>query len=81
MLGRTQADQYIGRSSGPFGIPNSLGVFMALLIPPVGAQAFGPGRTRAVRDPLRPGPCCAGRRVRARREPWRVAGACSGVWP
>ncbi len=49
MLGRTQADQYIGRSSGPFGIPNSLGVFMALLIPPVGAQAFGPGRTRAVR--------------------------------
>ena len=49
MLGRTQADQFIGRSSGPFGIPNSLGVFMALLIPPVGAQAFGPGRTRAVR--------------------------------
>jgi tetratricopeptide (TPR) repeat protein len=49
MLGRTQADQYIGRASGPFGIPNSLGVFMALLIPPVGAQAFGPGRTRAVR--------------------------------
>ena len=49
MLGRTQADQFIGRSSGPFGIPNSLGIFMALLIPPVGAQAFGPGRTRAVR--------------------------------
>lgn len=49
MLGRTQAGQFVGRSSGPFGIPNSLGVFMALLIPPVGAQAFGPGRTRAVR--------------------------------
>lgn len=49
MLGRTQADQYAGRSSGPFGIPNSLGVFMALLIPPAGAQVFGPGRTRLMR--------------------------------
>jgi len=49
MLGRTQAAQFIGRSSGPFGIPNSLGVFMALLIPPVGALAFGPGRPAALR--------------------------------
>jgi hypothetical protein len=49
MLGRTQAEQFVGRASGPFGIPNSLGVFMALLIPPAGALAFGPGRTRAMR--------------------------------
>ena len=49
MLGRTQAEQFIGRSSGPFGIPNSLGVFMALLIPPVGALAFGAGRPAALR--------------------------------
>ena len=49
MLGRTQAQQFIGRSTGPFGIPNSLGVFMALLIPPVGALAFGRGRAAAVR--------------------------------
>jgi O-antigen ligase len=40
MLGHTQASQYIGRSSGPFGIPNSLGTLMALLIPPVGALAL-----------------------------------------
>jgi O-antigen ligase len=49
MLGRTQAEQFIGRSSGPFGIPNSLGVLMALLIPPAAWLVFGPGRTMAVR--------------------------------
>jgi hypothetical protein len=35
MLGRKQHAQFIGRATGPFGIPNSMGVFMALLIPPV----------------------------------------------
>ena len=49
MLGRTQAAQFIGRSSGPFGIPNSLGAFMVLLIPPVGVLAFGRGRPAALR--------------------------------
>ncbi len=49
MLGRTQAEQFIGRSSGPFGIPNSLGVMMALLIPPVAWLVFGPGRPLALR--------------------------------
>jgi hypothetical protein len=44
MLGRRQAAQFIGRATGPFGIPNSLGVLMALLLPPVGALAFGAGR-------------------------------------
>ncbi len=51
MLGRKQAEQFIGRSSGPFGIPNSLGVLMALLIPPVGACVLGRGRPAAVRIP------------------------------
>jgi hypothetical protein len=49
MLGRHQHDQFIGRSSGPFGIPNSLGVLMALLIPPVGALAFGRALPAALR--------------------------------
>ena len=44
MLGRTQAGQFVGRSAGPFGIPNSLGVFAALLIPPAAAAAWGPSR-------------------------------------
>ncbi len=33
MLGREQADQFIGRSSGMFGIPNSLAALLELLIP------------------------------------------------
>jgi hypothetical protein len=49
MLGRTQAAQFLGRSSGPFGIPNSLGVLMALLIPPVAWLVFAAGRPRETR--------------------------------
>ena len=33
MLGRKQADQFIGRASGPFGIPNSLGALLILILP------------------------------------------------
>jgi len=32
-MGRHQADQFLGRASGPFGIPNSLGAFMLFVIP------------------------------------------------
>jgi O-antigen ligase len=39
MLGRVQAEQYQGRASGPFGIPNSFAAFLLLLIPAVGAMA------------------------------------------
>ena len=42
-LGRTQADQFIGRASGPFGIPNSLAAFLLLLIPPMLALAWQRG--------------------------------------
>jgi O-antigen ligase/cytochrome c-type biogenesis protein CcmH/NrfG len=43
MLGRRQAPQFFGRSSGPFGIPNSLAALLLLLLPP--ALAVGLGRT------------------------------------
>jgi len=33
MLGRTQADQFLGRSAGMFGIPNSLAGLLELMIP------------------------------------------------
>lgn len=33
MMGRKQATQFFGRSSGPFGIPNSLAALLLLLIP------------------------------------------------
>ncbi len=40
MLGRTQAEQFIGRAGGPFGIPNSLGAMLGLLFPPAIAWTF-----------------------------------------
>jgi O-antigen ligase len=40
MLGRQQASQFVGRASGPFGIPNSLAGFLILLIPATGALAW-----------------------------------------
>jgi len=49
MLGRHQAAQFLCRSTGFFGIPNSLGVFMGLLIPPALALTFGRGRSANVR--------------------------------
>ena len=39
MLGRTQAAQFAGRASGPFGIPNSLAAMLGLIIPPTLAWA------------------------------------------
>lgn len=35
MLGRRQAEQFIGRASGPFGVPNSLAALLLLLLPPL----------------------------------------------
>ncbi len=40
MLGREKADQFVGRASGPFGIPNSLAGFLILLLPATGALAW-----------------------------------------
>lgn len=51
MLGRQQAEQFIGRASGPFGIPNSLAALLLLLLPPVVAMAIRPG-TRMVQRVL-----------------------------
>lgn len=45
MLGREQVPQFIGRSSGSFGIPNSLAGLLILLLPPVGALAGRRGST------------------------------------
>jgi len=49
MLGRVQADQFIGRSSGPFGIPNSLGGFLVLLLPATAMLAVRRGPRLIVR--------------------------------
>jgi len=43
MLGRVQAAQFLGRASGPFGIPNSLAAFLLLMLPPVAVLAMRRG--------------------------------------
>ncbi len=49
MMGRVQADQFIGRASGPFGIPNSLGALLLLGLFPVGALVFRRGASAVQR--------------------------------
>ena len=48
MLGREQAVQFLGRSSGPFGIPNSLAGLLILLLPATGAVRFPASAGRSV---------------------------------
>ncbi|PTY07366.1 hypothetical protein DB347_08680 [Opitutaceae bacterium EW11] len=45
MLGRKQVPQFLGRASGPFGIPNSLAAFLILLVPACLALTFERGAT------------------------------------
>lgn len=49
MLGRTQSREFLGRSSGPFGIPNSLAALLILFLPALGALALRRGASRAAR--------------------------------
>jgi len=49
MLHRTQLPQFIGRSGGPFGIPNSLAALMMLLMPSMAAIAFARARLSSAR--------------------------------
>jgi O-antigen ligase len=83
MLGRRQSEQFIGRSSGPFGIPNSLGVLMALLIPPVGACALGRGRPALVRTlaALALALLCAGFVLAISRGAWLALAAAFALKP
>jgi len=49
MLGRSQADQFIGRSSGMFGIPNSLAGLLELVLPGCLVLAFARDQRAGVR--------------------------------
>lgn len=49
MLGRRQVAQFVGRASGPFGIPNSFAGFLVLLLPALGALTFRRGASAVSR--------------------------------
>lgn len=49
MMGRVQAEQFAGRASGSFGIPNSLAALLLLLLPVSGALAFQDRANHAAR--------------------------------
>jgi O-antigen ligase len=49
MLGRTQAPQFINRSSGPFGIPNSMAAYLLLVLPATVALVFRRGASAVQR--------------------------------
>jgi Lipid A core - O-antigen ligase and related enzymes len=49
MMGRIQADQFAGRASGPFGVPNSLAALLLLVVFPVAALALRRGASAVQR--------------------------------
>lgn len=49
MLGRVQVEQFIGRASGSFGIPNSLAALLLLLLPLTGGLAVRKGASAGQR--------------------------------
>lgn len=49
MMGRAQVSSFIGRMSGPFGVPNSLAALLILLFPPIAAGVFRRGASAVQR--------------------------------
>lgn len=82
MLGRTQSGQYTGRSSGSFGIPNSLAALLVLLLPVMLAAAAGPGsRWRRGLAGLLAAVYALGLVLTISRGAWLACGAALAVWP
>ena len=83
MMGRRQAPQFLGRSSGPFGIPNSLAAFMNLLLPAMVAMVFCRGagaRQRVVCGYLAVVFAC-GLVLTMSRGGWLSLGVALAAWP
>jgi len=83
MMGRVQAPQFRDRSSGPFGIPNSLAAFLNLLLPPLLALMLQRGAGAAQR--ILAGYCAAllaaGLLLTVSRGAWLALGLALAAWP
>jgi O-antigen ligase/cytochrome c-type biogenesis protein CcmH/NrfG len=83
MMGRVQAVQFVGRSSGPFGIPNSLAAFLNLLLPPLVALALQrrAGAMQRILCGYLAAVLAAGILLTVSRGAWLSLGAALVVWP
>ncbi len=83
MLGRVQAAQFLDRSSGPFGIPNSLAAFLNLLLPPMLAVTFqrGAGAVQRVLCGYLAALLACGLLLTVSRGAWLALGVALAVWP
>lgn len=83
MMGRRQAAQFIGRSSGPFGIPNSLASLLNLLLPPLLALTLqrGAGAVQRVFCGYLAAVFAVGLLLTVSRGAWLALGAALAAWP
>ena len=83
MLGRTQSRYFIGRASGAFGIPNSMAVFLALLLPMTLAVALRRECGRVVRLLAlgAAGLFALGLVLTVSRGPWLALALALAAWP
>lgn len=83
MLGRTQTPVFFGRASGTFGIPNSMAVFLVMLLPVVLAGAWDrrAGRTARVWAGVASAWFAVGLVLTVSRGPWLALGLALAAWP
>lgn len=83
MMGRRQVPQFLGRASGPFGIPNSLAAFLNLLLPPMLALTFqrGAGVVRRVFCGYLAALLAGGIVLTLSRGAWLALGVALVAWP
>lgn len=82
-MGRTQADQFLERSSGTFGVPNSQAAFLLLILPAVVVTAWDARRSRTLRGAAAGAALAlvAGLGLTVSRGAWLATMAVAVGWP
>ncbi|MDD2764403.1 MAG: O-antigen ligase family protein [Opitutaceae bacterium] len=83
MLGRRQTTPFLGRSGGPFGIPNSLAALLNLLLPALLALAFqrGAGALQRTFGGYLAAVFACGVLMTVSRGAWLALGVSLAAWP